>query len=105
MDKKDNIVRFPLGSSQDMGAGDMSVIEEVVREGIESVVVVGINCDGDLIVAFPPDMTSERAHFLLTKALRRLDDEPMELEWEDGDDEDDEEGSVSGTGKDTEGDK
>jgi len=100
MAEKDNVVRFPLGSSQDMGAGDMSVIEEVVREGIESVVVVGINCDGDLIVAFPPDMTSERAHFLLTKALRRLDDEPMEMEWDDEDDEESGEEIPEATGKD-----
>ena len=77
------VVRVPLGSSQDIGDGDMSVIEEVVRQGIESVIVVGINPEGDLIVAFPPDMTSERAHFSLTKAIRRLDEEPIDLEFEE----------------------
>jgi hypothetical protein len=79
---KGEIVKFPLGSSEDMPDNLAHVLTEVVRQAIDHVVVVGIDVEGDLVVIHDPDMTSERVHFLLTKACRRLDEEPIELEIE-----------------------
>lgn len=87
--KKGEIVRFPLGSSTDIDDGTMSTLEEVVRQGMEDVIVVGLDTEGDLTLVFDPRMSPERVHFLLSKALARAAQEGLDPDLED-DDEDDE---------------
>lgn len=62
------VVPFPLGSVLDVEAADLRVMATAVREGLEDIVVVGVNEDGCLSIICPPEMTEERTHYLLTKA-------------------------------------
>lgn len=77
------IVHFPLGSVLETEAADLRVMATAVREGLEDIIVVGINSDGELSVICPPEMTEERTHYLLVKAAA--------LVGEAGEEEDDEE--------------
>ena len=89
---KGEVVRFPLGSSTDCDNSTMNTLETVVREGIEDIIVVGLDSDGSITVIHDPSMPTERVHFLLSKALQRVSDEPLDLEIcdEDEEEEDDE---------------
>ena len=91
MSKKGEVVRFPLGSSTDCDRETMNTLETVVREGIEDIIVVGLDSEGALTVIHDPNMPTERAHFLLSKALQRVSDEPLDLEICDDDEEEEEE--------------
>ena len=81
------IVHFPLGSVLEVEAADLRVMATAVREGLEDLIVVGINSDGDLAIICAPEMATERTHYLLTKATAMVgeteDDEEEEYEDED----------------------
>lgn len=66
------IVHFPLGSVLETEAADLRVMATAVREGLEDIIVVGINSDGDLSVICPPEMPEERTHYLLVKAAAMI---------------------------------
>jgi hypothetical protein len=59
----------------DVEAADLRVMATAVREGLEDIIVVGVNQDGQLSVICPPDMAEERTHYLLTKAAAIVGEE------------------------------
>jgi hypothetical protein len=93
MKTKGEVVKFPLGSSANLDAATAGTLEEVVRQGMESIIVVGLDAEGVLTTIFDPGMSPERVHFLLSKALLRAADEPLDMDIED--DEEDEEDDES----------
>jgi hypothetical protein len=89
MDTKGKVVRFPLGSSTDVNDGDMSTLEEVVRQGMTDLIVVGLDSEGELTVVYDPGLAPERVYFLLSKAMQRAAAEPIDMEFEDDEDDED----------------
>lgn len=87
MDKKGEVVKFPLGSSVDLEGDDATTLEEVVRQGMTDLIVIGLDAEGELTVVYSPGVTPERVHFLLSKALHRAANEPLDMDIIDEDDE------------------
>ena len=90
MTKQSEVVKFPLGSSTDIDDENMNVLEEVVRNGMSDIVVVGLDTDGALTLVTSPKMTPEMTHFLLCKAVAVAVKHPLTPDIEVEDDEEDE---------------
>jgi hypothetical protein len=95
MGKKGEVVKFPLGSSEDLDEETSKTLQAVVREGVTDVIVVGLDVEGEVSLVHSPNIPVERVHYLLSKALKMLADEPLDMDlYDDEGEEDDEEESV-----------
>ena len=91
--KKGQVVKFPLGSSENMDDETSLTLTQVVREGMTDVIVIGFDSEGDLTIVTPPSMDNARAHYLIVKTANTLVDADYEYDIEDYD----EDGETDGT--------
>jgi len=89
MSTENKVLKFPLGSSENMDRQTAQTLQTTVRHDLRDIVVVGIDPDGGLVIVHDPYMGPEKVAFILSKAVKRLTEEPLEADDDEEPDEDD----------------
>jgi hypothetical protein len=66
----------------------MTLLEDAVRLGLSSLIIVGRDPDGDLTLIYEAELEPERVYLMVNKALRIIEDQPLDMEIEDDDTDD-----------------
>lgn len=86
--RKDNVAKFPKGSSVDVEDSDSAVLQDVVRENLKNIIVIGETVAGELVTLYSTKLEDTRVVYMMNHALTHVlgrDYEPLTLELEDDD--------------------